>query len=495
MVNREKEQVRIEGERVYLRGLTEKDATEEYCSWLNDPAVNAYLDTKQATIESLREYIREKTNAQDCLFLGIFDQGTDRHIGNIKLEPVDLKEKKATLGVLIGDKEYWGKGIGTETVRLLVNYAFNTLDLGKLDLGVRPGNKAAKKVYENCGFVVEDTKEDLVTMYNTRVSFLVVGCGSIGKRHIRNLINLGQTSIIVCDLDEENLKQAKELGARATKNFKSGLEGADAVLVCTPNHLHTKFAKEALESGKHVFIEKPIADKLDGLEELKALSEKKKLVLQVGCNLRFHPLLAKAKKALDESEIGEIYASRIEYGSYLPGWRPGQDYSKNYAAKKETGGGIILDDIHEIDYATWLLGEMKNVFCSAGKISDLDIETEDNAELLLRTKKGATVNIHMDYLQRDATRRFKFIGSEGMIEGDLRENVFRIFKDDKWDEQKEEFDDNQTYVDEMKEFIKCVKTGGKPLVGYVEGVYALKIALAAKESAAADQVVMLEEEK
>ncbi len=147
--------VKIEGERIYLKTLGKHDATKEYCSWLNDPVVNKYLETRDATIAGIEKYIKDKNKNPNCLFLGIFFKENQKHIGTIKLEPVDLKNCKATLGLLIGDKDYWGKGIGKEATALLVDYGFNKLKLKEVNLGVISDNKAAVRVYEKAGFKVE----------------------------------------------------------------------------------------------------------------------------------------------------------------------------------------------------------------------------------------------------------------------------------------------------------------------------------------------------
>jgi len=156
---------KIEGDRIYLRVLDEeKDATEEYCDWLNDPDVNKYLETKEATISELMQYIKDKNNDPNSLFLGVFLKKDSKHIGNIKLEPIDFDDKKATLGILIGNKEYWGRGLGTEATKLLIEYAFNTLDLIEVNLGVISENKAAIRVYEKVGFNYENKTPGNIVM-------------------------------------------------------------------------------------------------------------------------------------------------------------------------------------------------------------------------------------------------------------------------------------------------------------------------------------------
>mgnify|MGYP001581120630 CR=1 FL=1 len=142
----------IMGERVYLRPLTLSHATDTYCAWLNDPEVNEFLETRHSTIEELRQYIQKQIDDPNSFFVGIFDKNKHTHIGNIKLEPIDWQNKKAIFGILIGDKEYWGKGIGTEATLLVVRYAFDTLGLEEIELGVIVHNKRAIRSYEKAGF-------------------------------------------------------------------------------------------------------------------------------------------------------------------------------------------------------------------------------------------------------------------------------------------------------------------------------------------------------
>lgn len=149
MMNKE---IKIEGQRIYLKTLKEINATEEYCSWINDKSVNKYLDTKSTTVKELREYIKIRSNDPNCLFLGIFLKNNNIHIGNIKLEPIDFKKKTGTLGILIGVRNFWNKGFGTEALNFLINYAFNSLNLERISLGVYKDNISAIKAYEKSGF-------------------------------------------------------------------------------------------------------------------------------------------------------------------------------------------------------------------------------------------------------------------------------------------------------------------------------------------------------
>lgn len=146
----------IDGKRIYLRTLTVKDATERYCSWINDQEVNRFLDSKRITIDELKKYIQKRVSDSNCIFCGIFLKENNFHIGNVKLEPINFIEKKATLGIIIGAKNYWNKGFATESLEIILNYSFNTLGLDEIDLGVYKKNKSAIKAYIKTGFEISE---------------------------------------------------------------------------------------------------------------------------------------------------------------------------------------------------------------------------------------------------------------------------------------------------------------------------------------------------
>lgn len=154
----------LKGEKIYFRRLTEEDATKRYCQWLNDPEVNKYLETKSATVAGIREYIKAKNRDPKCLFFGIFSRKDNRHIGNFKLDPIDLKEKKAFFGLLIGDKSYWGMGIGTEATKVMADYCFNKLNLNRVEAAMISKNVASFKIHQKLGFKVDKTENDIISM-------------------------------------------------------------------------------------------------------------------------------------------------------------------------------------------------------------------------------------------------------------------------------------------------------------------------------------------
>jgi predicted dehydrogenase len=330
------------------------------------------------------------------------------------------------------------------------------------------------------------------------MKFLIFGCGSIGQRHLKNLkiVNVGE--IIVFRTKIKKIKKLEnEYDIKTYSNLTEALDqNPDAVLVTNPTSLHIQSALAAANHGCHIFIEKPISDTLDRIDELMDIVHKKNLVVLIGCNMRFHPCLQFIKKLLKEERIGKVISARVQMGQYLPDWHPWEDYRKMYSAHRSLGGGIILDAIHELDYISWLLGDVTQVFSFSDKLSNLDIDTEDVAEILLRFKSGAIAEVHLDYIQRYPTRSCEIIGEEGTIILDIKDGNVKVYTSEKkrWEvfEQPKDYNMNQTYIDEMSHFINCIKGKEEPLINIMEGLKVLKIALGAKESAKIGKIIKIE---
>lgn len=152
----------LTGDKVYLRALIESDAEGPYSRWLNDKEVTKYLESGYFpnTTESLKDYIKRYSNTDKALMLGIIEKSSDRHIGNIKLEPINWVHRTGVIGIMIGEKDCYGKGYATEAIKLVLEHGFNRLNLRKISLGVVADNAAAKRVYEKLGFEVEGIKKE-----------------------------------------------------------------------------------------------------------------------------------------------------------------------------------------------------------------------------------------------------------------------------------------------------------------------------------------------
>ena len=147
----------VKGTIVYLRPITLSDVNATYLSWLHDNEVMQGIATSGYTLENLKAYVEERLLNSDVAFFAICSQDTNEHIGNIKIDFHDKKANVSELGLLIGNKNYWGKGVGFEACKLAINYGFTNMGLRKLYLAVYENNLNAKKLYEKLGFKLEGT--------------------------------------------------------------------------------------------------------------------------------------------------------------------------------------------------------------------------------------------------------------------------------------------------------------------------------------------------
>ena len=301
---------------------------------------------------------------------------------------------------------------------------------------------------------------------NKNIPILIIGFGSIGQRHYRNLLKMGYRNITVYDSDKSKVSnfkfQVPSLQVESLKRF-------NIVFVCSPNNLHIKQALLAASAGCHVFIEKPLSHNLEGIKKLTEICKKKKLVNMVACNLRFHPCLRFIKNYLEKGRLGKIYSINLEGAYFLPFWRPGSDYRKNYAASPKTGGGIILDGIHEFDLLFWLnsyakIRQSKFIF---QKVSDLAIRTEDICLAIFEFENGLLASVKCDYLQKAYSRNCKIVGERGNLEWDYLENA--VWLKNERGEKKifsvKNYNPNNFYLEEVRYFMQCVKTGTQTFNG------------------------------
>lgn len=318
---------------------------------------------------------------------------------------------------------------------------------------------------------------------------LIVGGGSIGRRHTQNLQQLG-VDVAIVDLDMEvRTELAADLDVTTFADLSAGLnsENPNLVVISTPNRFHIEAATEAAQAGCHLFVEKPLSYEMDGIAELESIISKRDLVSLVGCNFRFHPEIQKIRELLHNDVIGSVVAARIEVGSYLPGWFPDSDYSESYSAREDLGGGVILDCIHEINYARWFFGEFKMVSAMADQQSRLEIETNDVAGILARTSEGTVCEFHLDYVQREYSRSCHIIGEEGTIRWSWSDEQVEwyIASEDTWYsfDRPDDWIINDMYTNEMEHFLSSIQAKEETICPISCGRRDLDVALAARKSA------------
>ncbi|HXW90822.1 MAG TPA: Gfo/Idh/MocA family oxidoreductase [Terriglobales bacterium] len=344
---------------------------------------------------------------------------------------------------------------------------------------------------------------------------LMVGLGAIGQRHLRNLRAIIGTesdffayrvrkfsAVITPTLQLEvdrNVEQ--ENGVRAFADLQKALaEKPEIAVICNPSSMHVPVALQCARAGCDLFIEKPLSSSLEGLPELLSTVESQRRIAMVGYQFRFHPCFQRLQEILQQGDLGNLLAVRATIGEYLPGWHRYEDYRKSYAARSELGGGVLLSQIHEFDYLYALFGKARRLYTIGGHLSNLEINVEDVASTLMECEVGGRplpVHLHQDYLQRPPSKQCEVIGDAGRAVLDfpsLSVVLYNHVGEVASRFHLESFDRNQLFLSEMQHFLECVKTRSKPVVDLGEGIWSLKLALAARESLAIRQTVELSPE-
>lgn len=204
--------------------------------------------------------------------------------------------------------------------------------------------------------------------------------------------------------------------------------------------------------------------------------------------------LREAKRLIEEGALGNIVSARAQFGQYLPDWHPWEDYRQSYSAKREMGGGVLLDRIHEIDYTCWLLGKVTEVAALTGRLSHLEIDSEDIAEILLKFETGAIASVHMDYVRRSYDCSLEIIGDQGTLRWSYQNRTLEWYTaaERRWRKLDwPEVDVNDMYLAQMRHFLAVLDGSEPSKQEAADAYYLLTIAMAVKRSAATRTFVSL----
>lgn len=304
---------------------------------------------------------------------------------------------------------------------------------------------------------------------------------------MRNLLALGQREIVLYRSHRSTLPDDELQGFPVETSLEGALSHKpDAVVIATPTSLHLDVAIPAAEMGCHILMEKPISHSLERVDLLQRAVERGGGQILVGFQYRFHPGLQKVKGLLEEKAIGKLLSLRVEWGEYLPGWHPWEDYRQGYSARLDLGGGVTLTLCHPLDYLRWLAGEVEELYASVGRISDLEIDVEDSAEIILRFSTGAVGSVHLDYYRRPGVHRMEMVGSNGMLAWDNADGSVRLYQPETagWEvfSAPEDFERNTLFLDEMSHFLDVASGKGSSVCTLQDGKRALQLVLAAYRS-------------
>lgn len=328
---------------------------------------------------------------------------------------------------------------------------------------------------------------------------LIIGLGSIGQRHLR--------------LARQLLPQV-EIGVLHHKARAAIPEFADAIfadvqqalaflpqiaVIANPATCHLAIANEMAKAGVHLLVEKPLAAGAAGVAELLEICRQHGVVVLTGYNLRFLRSLQKFRDFLMAGEIGRALSVRCEIGQYLPDWRHDMDYRQSVSARRELGGGALLELSHEIDYLCWIFGEVQWVKSSISRQSLLEIDVEDSAHLILGFQPAADgrqliASLNIDFIRHDTTRLCTVIGDGGSLRWNGLTGAVEKYPagGSTWCEiARSSHQRDDSYLAEWRHFLACVAGQEIPLISGEDGLRVLQIIDAARQAAPSGQQLVL----
>ena len=313
----------------------------------------------------------------------------------------------------------------------------------------------------------------------------IIGLGSIGRRHLRLISEIRPDIKIIavrsghgerCDEEKMAAKTVYSIGEAVD-------EGVQAAIISSPATLHLKQSLELAKNGIHLLIEKPISHTSDRVKELLKIVNENRITIMVGYVLRYDLGAIKFKNWLDNKIKGKILHARIECGSYLPDWRPDQDYRKTVSALSELGGGVLLELSHEIDYLYWFFGKPKDVQAQIRNSGTLDINVEDQVDLLMTSEQGYCISVQIDFNRRHVERKCKVLTTEGELIWDaVNKNV--TWKGVNKEQFKYEYNNerNSIYRKQLEVFFDCIENDNDPIVTVKDGFNVISLIDAVRNS-------------
>ena len=316
--------------------------------------------------------------------------------------------------------------------------------------------------------------------------FLIAGLGSIGRRHLRNLVACGERDVLLLRSGKSTLPDGELDGFPAVDDIRTALERRpDAVIVCNPTALHLDVAIPAAEAGCHILLEKPVSHSMERVDVLQRAVRLGGSRLLVGFQFRYHPTLQKVKSMVHAGELGDVSSVRAHWGEYLPDWHPWEDYRASYAARRDLGGGALLTLSHPFDYLCWIFGDVAEARGVVGH--GLDLKVEAAAEVSLRFTSEVLAGVHLDYLQRPPDHHLEVVGEEGRLRWNGWTGGLEVCRSPEWVWQHQPapdgFERNDMFVQEIKHFRAVASGDESPACTLEDGIRVQRIIEAVRDSA------------
>jgi predicted dehydrogenase len=316
--------------------------------------------------------------------------------------------------------------------------------------------------------------------------FLIIGLGSIGRRHMTNLASaFPGAAFTVLRRDDAPDALCAQLNARVVTDFEVAMAGDyDLVVVSSPSSNHIDTLPALIARGWHLLVEKPIVARPEDCDVIdRALASALPAVRVSGFNFRHIPSLMQMRDRIAAGELGRVVRASFVAGLWLPDWRPAQDFRQSYSADAARGGGVELDLVHEIDVARWFFGDLTLEFALGGRLSSLGLQSNDVSAMVF-SGNGPIVQVALDYVSRKRLRHYEIVGDEAGLCWDIDGTLDLITPDGRQRLLTETggFNVGQSYIDMITRIADAAAgRWQEPLQTLADGVASTRLALAARD--------------
>lgn len=310
---------------------------------------------------------------------------------------------------------------------------------------------------------------------------LICGAGSVGERHINNLLKLGHKNLLIYRRKKKKLRTIKKKIPQFTSLTRALKQNPNVAIITNPTSLHIDIAIKCAKSNCHLFIEKPISHSLKNINLLKKICKQNKLICSIGFMMRYHPLIKKIKNIIDEGLIGKIIHFSSQWGEDLRLWHPWENYQSSYAANDILGGGPTLTLSHDIDLALWICNQkVKKKFINFNYGSSLNLKTHHGSDLIFKFQNDTSANIHLDFYQNPPKRKIEIIGTLGRLEFDYYLSTLKCYRINSTKARSYKlykFNRNDMFKDEIKTFLYSIKNKLEAPIPIDEALKSLKLCI------------------
>lgn len=326
--------------------------------------------------------------------------------------------------------------------------------------------------------------------------FLIIGSGSVGKRHAKNFFSLG-VKISCFDPKHQRIDElAKEVKiykgyTKLSEAFENNIY--DGVVICSPTAYHALQAIESIRNNLPVLLEKPPAKTLNEAQEVARAVEVNKIPVVLGYTWRWWPPLERVYQLLQSNTIGKLLHVQFHMSAHLADWHPWEAYQSFFMASSEQGGGALLDESHWIDLMLWFFGKPNSVYGQVEKNSNLEINSDDNVDAIINYNNGLRVTLHLDLYGRPHEKFIRFIGEEGTIIWSVEPNNIKIGmqSSQEWNIENFSYDRNDMFMGVAREFLDVINKKTKPRCTINDGILVMEVVEAIRTSCKEERIVRL----